>query len=130
MRRFLSRRFPKSTIGVVSAVATTLAAARIVVLVCESYSVVRGERSADRELLSLCDSGTASMSADFRSLCLKKRSEQAAPVLLKALLRSCRIAFADFCESMSSPWKVGLLLLFTVSGLAAPLVRAVAALGE
>ena len=41
-------------------------------------------------------------SADFRALCIKKKAERASPVLLKALLRACSTAFADFCEVFSS----------------------------
>ena len=97
-------------------------------LLVESYSAVRSERFADRELIAMCDAGTGAQSADFRALCLKKRAEQSAPVLFKALLRACGTAFADFCESMSSPTKVLLLILFCFTGVAAPVVKALAAL--
>ena len=115
---------PKKVLAFIGAGLTLLAFARVVVLVVESYSAVWSERVADRELVRMCDSGTASMSADFRALCLKKRAEQSAPVLLKALLRACATAFTDFCESMSSPTKVVLLLLFCLTGVAAPVVKA------
>ena len=119
---------PKKILAGVGAGLTLLAFARIAVLVVESYSAVWSERLADRELVRMCDSGTASMSADFRALCLKKRAEQSAPVLLKALLRACATAFTDFCESMSSPTKVVLLLLFCLTGVAAPVVKALSML--
>ena len=119
---------PRKVLACVGGGLTLLAFARVVVLVVESYSAVWSERSADRELMRLCESGTASMSADFRVLCLKKRAEQASPLLLKALLRACATAFADFCESMSSPTKVVLLLLFCLTGVAAPVVKALATL--
>ena len=119
---------PKKVLAFIGAGLTLLAFARVVVLVVESYSAVWSERVADRELVRMCDSGTASMSADFRALCLKKRAEQSAPVLLKALLRACATAFTDFCESMSSPTKVVLLLLFCLTGVAAPVVKALSTL--
>ena len=119
---------PRRTLGLIAAAASLLAFARIVVLVVESYSAVRGERMADRELIRMCDSGDGRGSADFRALCLKKRAEQSAPVLLKALLRACGTAFADFCESMSSPTKVLLLILFCFTGVAAPVVKAASTL--
>ena len=123
-----SLQSPKRAVRLASTIVVGLTVARVVVLVCESYTAVRAERASDRDLLKMCDAGEGAESADFRSLCIKKRSEQAAPVLLKALLRACRIAFADFCESLSSPWKVAMLVLFTLSGITAPLVKAVAVL--
>ena len=119
---------PKKVLACVGTGLTLLACARVVVLYVESYSAVRSERQADHELVRMCDAGTASLSVDFRALCLKKRSERSAPVLLKALLRACATAFSDFCESMSSPTKVVLLLLFCLTGVAAPVVKAIATL--
>ena len=119
---------PRKVLACVGGGLTLLGFARIVVLVVESYSAVWSERAADRELIRMCESGAASLSADFRALCLKKRAEQSAPLLLKALLRACASAFADFCESMSSPTKVVLLLLFCLTGVAAPVVKALATL--
>ena len=119
---------PRKVLACVGGGLTLLTVARVVVLIVEAYSAVWSERSADRELMRVCESGTVSMSADFRALCLKKRAEQASPLLLKALLRAFATAFADFCESMSSPTKVVLLLLFCLTGVAAPVVKALATL--
>ena len=118
---------PRRVFAVAASAFTTLALVRVLVLLFESYSAVRSERLADRELMAMCDAGTGAQSADFRALCLKKRAEQSAPVLFKALLRACGTAFADFCESMSSPTKVLLLILFCFTGVAAPVVKALAA---
>jgi len=119
---------PKRVLAFACGSLSLLAFARVTVLVVESYSAVRSERDADWELIRLCDSGTASMSNDFRSLCMKKRAEMSAPVLLKALLRACGTAFADFCESFSSPAKIVLLILFCLTGVAAPVVKALSQL--
>ena len=126
----LSRKLasPKKVLAFVGIALTVLAFARIAVLVLESYSAVWSERQADRELMRMCDAGSASLSSDFRALCLKKRADQSAPILLKALLRACTTAFTDFCESMSSPTKVVLLILFCLTGVAAPVAKALAAL--
>ena len=107
---------------------TLLTVARAVVLFVESYSAVRSERLADSDLMNLCVDGSAAHSADFRALCIKKKAERASPVLLKALLRACSTAFADFCEVFSSWTKIGLLVLFCLTGIAAPVVKAVALL--
>lgn len=119
---------PRKVIGFVCAGLTCLTAARVVILLVESYTAVRSERLADAELIQMCNQGTASMSTDFRALCMRKRAEQAAPVLLKALMRACTTAFTDFCETLSSPLRVVLLLLFCVTGVAAPVVKAGATL--
>ena len=119
---------PRRVLTVMGCGLTVLTFARIIVLIVESYSAVWSERNADRDLIRMCDAGTASMSTDFRALCMKKRAEQSAPVLLKAVLRACATAFADFCESMSSPTKVVLLLLFCLTGVAAPVVKGTATL--
>jgi hypothetical protein len=119
---------PKRVLAFACGSLSLLAFARVTVLIVESYSAVRSERDADWELLRLCDAGTASMSNDFRSLCMKKRAEMSAPVLLKALLRACGTAFADFCECFSSPTKIVLLILFCLTGVAAPVVKALSQL--
>ena len=115
---------PKRALALVGAGTTLLTLARVLVLVIEAYSAVWAERAADRDLIQLCESGTGSVSPDFRALCLKKRAEQAAPVLLKALLRAVTTAFADFVEVLSSPTRVLMLVLFTMTGVAAPVVKA------
>jgi len=119
---------PRRAVALLASAASLLAFARVAVLVLESYSAVRGERLADAELVAMCQAKAAQGSADFRALCLKKRAEQASPVVFKALLRACASAFADFCESMSSPTKVLLLILFCFTGVAAPVVKAVSTL--
>lgn len=115
---------PKKVLAFIGSGLTLLAFARVAVLIVESYSTVWSERRADHELIILCDSGSGSLSADFRALCLRKRAEQSAPILLKALLRACATAFTDFAESFSSPTKIVLLILFALTGVAAPVVKA------
>ena len=122
--RSLSPPSPRRALALAASIVSLLAFARIAVSVLEAYSQVRGERLADAELMQMCTEKIGKGSADFRALCLKKRAEQASPVIFKALLRACSSAFQDFAESMSSPTKVLLLLLFCLTGVAAPLVKA------
>lgn len=119
---------PRRVLAMVGSAMTLLTVARAVVLFVESYSAVRSERLADTDLMNLCVDGSAAHSVDFRALCIKKKAERASPVLLKALLRACSTAFADFCEVFSSWTKIGLLVLFCLTGIAAPVVKAVALL--
>ena len=122
--RELSPPSPRRALALAASVVSLLAFARIAVSVLEAYSQVRGERLADAELMQMCAERVGKGSADFRALCLKKRAEQASPVIFKALLRACSSAFQDFAESMSSPTKVLLLILFCFTGVAAPVVKA------
>lgn len=119
---------PRRVITLVSSLCTLLTVARVVVLFVESWSAVASEREADSELMQMCDVGTAAQSADFRALCTRKRADRSSPVLLKALLRACSTAFADFCEAFSSWTKIALLILFCLTGIAAPVMKALAAL--
>ena len=119
---------PKKTSALISLALTALSIARVVVCLVESYSVVTMERQADNELMRLCASGDASLSVDFRALCMKKRAERAAPVFLKAILRAVTSAFCDFCEIFGSTSRIAMLVLFCITGVSAPVAKAVAAL--
>ena len=127
---FKTMASPKKVFALITATLTFLTFARIVVCLVEAYSAVRSERMADAGLMKLCDEGAAGaeMSADFRTLCLRKRAERAAPIVLKAILRAVTTAFSEFCEVFSSPSRVALLVLFSITGIAAPVVKALAAL--
>ena len=126
--RGLSPPSPRRAVAMAASIISLLAFARIACSVLEAYSQVRGERLADAELMQMCTEKMGKGSADFRALCLKKRAEQASPVIFKALLRACASSFQDFTESMSSPTKVLLLILFCFTGVAAPVVKATSTL--
>lgn len=115
---------PRRTLALASAAITVVGITRVVVALIEAWVVVRDERRADEDLMALCSHGSASSSADFRTLCMKKRSEQASPLFLKAVLRAVVVALSDFSEQFSSPTRMVVLFLFVVTGVAAPLVKA------
>ena len=121
---------PKKVFGYSTAALTLLTFARVVVCLVEAYVEVRSERSADEGLMQMCNdpSQQAAAAPDFRTLCLRKRAERAAPIVLKAVLRAVTTAFLEFCEVFSSPSRVALLMLFSITGIAAPIVKALAAL--
>ena len=120
---------PKKVFALITAALTMLTIARVIVCLVEAYSAVRSERLDDSELMRLCNDETrAAASADFRTLCLRKRAERAAPILLKAVLRAVTTAFSEFCEVFSSPSRVALLVLFSITGIAAPVMKALAAI--
>ena len=114
---------PKKVLRLVGAALTLLTFARATCSLVESYSAVFAERHADVKLMALCDAGEAADAPDFRALCLKKRSERAAPIVLKALTRAVVTSFTEFCEVFSSPSRVALLVLFSLTGMAAPVLK-------
>lgn len=114
---------PKRVLAMVGTLMSLLTLARALVLFVESYSAIVHERGTDSELMELCKANEAAQSADFRALCLRKRAERSAPVILKALLRACTTAFTDFTEVFSSPTRVLVLVLFVLSGIALPIVK-------
>lgn len=109
-------------------VSASLVFVRAFVLFCESYSQVNSERISDDQLLELCSRGAAAESTKFRQLCLQAKADRAAPLIFKAILKALRTTFADFTESFNSPTRIAILLLFCLSGLALPVVRAVSSL--
>jgi len=121
---------PKKVFAWITAGLTFLTFARIVVCLVEAYSQVRHERLADEGLMRLCNDPTsdAAVAPDMRTLCLRKRAERAAPIVLKAVLRAVTTAFSEFCEVFSSPSRVALLVLFSITGIAAPVAKALVAL--
>ena len=127
MKRLAS---PKKVVAMITMGLTFLTFARVVVCLVEAYSEVRHERLADEGLMRLCNDPTSEATAapDMRALCLRKRAERAAPIVLKAVLRAVTTAFSEFCEVFSSPSRVALLVLFSITGIAAPVVKALAAL--
>jgi hypothetical protein len=121
---------PKRVFAMITAGMTFLTFARIVVCLVEAYVAVRSERMHDEGLMQLCNDPTSEAAAapDLRALCLRKRAERAAPIALKAVLRAVTTAFSEFCEVFSSPSRVALLVMFSITGIAAPIVKALAAL--
>lgn len=109
-------------------ICSSLVFVRVFVLFCESYSQVNSERVSDDQLLELCSRGAAADSTKFRQLCLQAKADRAAPLVFKAILKALRTTFSDFTESFNSPARIAMLLLFCLSGLALPVVKAVSSL--
>ena len=56
----------------------------------------------------------------MRAACLQAQADRASPVVLKAVLRAVSIAWSDFLESVSSPGRLAIVVLFVVSSLFLP----------
>ena len=114
----------KHIIPAVVAASAVLSLVRVTVLFAESWTAVRAERAGDAALLRMCEDPTLATSDKFRNACLAARADSAAPVLLKTLMRAVHTAFTDFCEAFNTPTRLCLLILFLLSGVSAPIVKA------
>jgi len=111
----------KQAVALIGGLLTVVSFARVSVLFLEALSAVRDERNQDSELLELCKQGSARGSMKMRAACLQAQADRASPILLKAVLRAVSIAFADFSESVSSPGKMLVVVLFVMSSLFLPM---------
>ena len=117
---------PRRLWSVLCAIGAFISFARIGTLLLESWSAVNAERNADQRLIELCMSRDApTESAHMRGACLKAQRDRASPLLFKAILRSVSTAWNEFAELVGSPFKLGLVILFLLSGLVMPLMPAV-----
>ena len=116
------RLSPKRFIAVVSAIFTLYSTARVGVLFFEALSVVRTERAEDYELLEICQRGDARGSTKMREACLKARAELASPVIFKAVVHAVSVAFKDFSDTVGSPLKLFVCVLFVISSVMLPIV--------
>ena len=111
----------KQAVALIGGLLTLVSFARVSVLFLEALSAVRDERNQDSELLELCKQGSARGSMKMRSACLQAQADRASPIILKAVLRAVSIAFSDFSESVSSPGKMLVVVLFVMSSLFLPM---------
>ena len=112
---------PKRVVAIVGAILTVVSFSRVCVLFLEALSAVRDERSQDAELLEVCATGVARGSMKMRAACLQAQADRASPIVLKAVLRAVSIAFEDFSESVSSPGKLLIVVLFVLSSVFLPI---------
>jgi hypothetical protein len=112
----------KGAFGLASMAIAAVGVCRVAVLYLEAVSAVRADRQADLELLELCASGHARGSPKMREACLKAQAERAAPIVLKALMRSCSIAWREFLVHTGSPFKLFLVLLCVLSAFVVPVM--------
>jgi len=119
---------PKRAFAIVGGIISVISFSRICVLFLEALSAVKDERSQDAELLVICASGAARGSMKMRAACLQAQADRASPIILKAVLRAVSIAFEDFSESVSSPGKLFVVVMFVVSSLFLPITSYVRAI--
>jgi len=113
---------PKRLVAIVSALLACYSVARVGVLFFEALAIVREERGQDAELLELCQRGDARSSPKMRDACLKARADRASPLVAKAIVYAVSTAFKDFSDTVGSPFKFGIVLLFIVSSVVLPII--------
>lgn len=111
----------KKLLAIVSLLATLYSVARVGVLFFESLAIVREERGQDAELLELCHRGDARASPKMRDACLKARADRASPLVAKAIVYAVSTAFKDFSDTIGSPVKFSIVLLFLLSSIILPI---------
>lgn len=112
---------PKRLVAIVSAILALYSVARVGVLFFEALAIVREERGQDEELLALCQRGDARASPKMRDACLKARADRASPLIAKAIVYAVSTAFKDFSDTVGSPFKFGVVLLFIISSVILPI---------
>ena len=113
---------PTRFIAIVTSILTLYSAARVGVLFFEALAVVRNGRNEDYELLELCQRGDARGSAKMREACLKARADLASPIVFKAIVHAVSTAFKDFSDTVGSPLKLLVCVLFVISSVMLPIV--------
>lgn len=116
------RLSPARLLAVVTTILMLYSFARVGVLFFEALSVVRTERAEDYELLEICQRGDARGSTKMREACLKARADLAAPLVFKAIVHAVSTAFKDFSDTIGSPFKLFVCLLFVVSSIMLPII--------
>jgi hypothetical protein len=111
----------KKYLAIVSSLAALYSFSRVAVLFLEALAVVRDGRAEDYELINVCERGDARGSAKMRAACLKARSDLASPVVFKAIVQAVATSFKDFTDTVGSPFKLGLVVLFVVSSIMFPI---------
>lgn len=110
------RRSPIELIGVsLFAVILILVSTRFVISYHESYVIIRAERRADIDLVDLCASGAARESPKMRVACLDAQSDGAAPIYLKAFIRTVSGTAHELTSYFGWPFKVtGVFILIAL----------------
>ena len=91
----------------------------------EQYTLLSSERQHDNEVLSWCaQDRLASESTRMRSMCLQARADTSTPMILTAILKTCRLVTSDFGDSLPSLYSPYSLVIFgTVMPWFLPLIR-------
>lgn len=87
------------------AIATVICVAslRLVILLFETFEIVRAERSSDADFILLCADGAASSSPRMRSACMEANAAHASPMVVSVLMRSGAAFVNELWSFVSKP---------------------------
>jgi len=111
--------------GMVVLVTVVYGMGHVITRLAEQHTLLSNERQHDYEVLRMCsEQRLASDSARMRSMCLQARADTSTPVILAAILKTCRLVTMDLCESMPSVYSpYSLMVVCTVLPWVLPLIR-------
>lgn len=96
-----------------------LALLRYMVVVFETFSIVRSERDQDYELLELCATGAGRSSPRMQATCMEATAARASPLLLAVFMRSASVFGNELYTLVAQPLQsVFGLSMLTVVGIA------------
>jgi hypothetical protein len=113
---------PTRLIAIVSGLLALYSLAGVANRFFEAWSEVSKERTDNMALLELCRAGQAAGSAPMRRACLEAHVERASPILFRAITKAVNGAFKDFSETVGSPLKLLVFVLFLISSVTLPVV--------
>jgi len=119
MRRQLS---PARLVAIVSGLIALYSFAGVANRFFEAWAQVREARTENEELLELCRNGQARGAAIMRRACLEARAALASPIFFKAITKAVHDAFKDFSDTVGSPFKLLVFVLFLISSVTLPVV--------
>ena len=80
-----------------------VASLRLVILLFETFEIVRAERSSDADFILLCADGAASSSPRMRSACMEANAAHASPMIVSVLMRSGAAFVNELWSFVSKP---------------------------
>ena len=113
---------PARLAAIVSALLALYSLASVANRFFEALSEVSTARMENEELLELCRNGQARGSAPMRRACLEAHAERASPIVFKAITKAVNDAFKDFSDTVGSPFKLAVLVLFMINSVTLPVV--------
>jgi len=78
----------------------------------EQYTLLSNERKHDLNVLRMCaEDRLASESTRMRSMCLQARADTSTPLILAAILKTCRFIANEFVEALPSVYSPYMLMI-------------------
>mgnify|MGYP006137715529 CR=1 FL=1 len=80
-----------------------------IMVLCESFAIVRSNRNSDDDLADLCHHGAAASSAKMRKACLDMAHEHSSPFAVAVLMGTFQILRGQLWFYASAPFRSGII---------------------